>query len=191
MDILDLLPPDEPTVQGLKLYQQHFANARELVITLRAPDADQAERLAGALADRLRQQTNLVSEVTWQAPWNEHPEQLGELLGWLWFNQPPESFGSLTNRLAPDQLKSALEQTKEALATSMSPMDLARHEFDPFNLLTMPALTNLSSFAGGQNQQMFASAGRNISLVVRGIRRGSGQLPFLRKLVESDSCSCG
>ena len=157
VDILNLLPPDEPTVQGLKLYQQHFANARELVITLRAPDADQAERLAGALADRLRQQTNLVSEVTWQAPWMEHPEQLGELLGWLWFNQPPESFGSLTNRLAPDQLKPTLEQTKEALATSMSPMDLARHEFDPFDLLTMPALTNLSSFAGGQSQQMFAS----------------------------------
>jgi predicted RND superfamily exporter protein/lauroyl/myristoyl acyltransferase len=158
VDILDLLPPDEPTVQGLKLYQQHFANARELVISLRAPDAEQAERLAGELAERLRQQTNLVAEVTWQAPWNEHPEQLGELLGWLWFNQSPESFGELTNRLAPDQLKSALEQTKEALATSMSPMDLARREYDPFDLLTMPALTNLAGFSTDQSQQMFASA---------------------------------
>ncbi|MGA3284214.1 MAG: MMPL family transporter [Verrucomicrobiota bacterium] len=158
VDILDLLPPDEPTVQGLKLYQQHFANARELVIALRAPDAEQAERLAGALADRLRQQTNLVAEVTWQPPWMEHPEQLGELLGWLWFNQPPESFEALTNRLAPGELKSALEQTKEALATSMSPMDLARREFDPFDLLTMPALTNLASFSADQSQQMFASS---------------------------------
>ncbi len=157
VDILDLLPPDEPTVQGLKLYQEYFANARELIITLRAPDAGQAEQLAGALADRLRQHTNLVAEVTWQAPWNEHPEQLGELLGWLWFNQPPASFGELTNRLAPGQLKHALEQTKEALATSMSPMDLARREYDPFNLLTMPALTNLAGFSTGQNQQMFAS----------------------------------
>ncbi len=157
VDILNLLPPDEPTVQGLKLYQEHFANARELIITLRAPDAGQAERLAGELADRLRQQTNLVSEVTWQAPWMEHPEQLGELLGWLWFNQSPESFAALTNRLAPDQLKPTLEQTKEALATSMSPMDLARHEFDPFDLLTMPGLTNLAGFSGGQSQQMFAS----------------------------------
>ena len=87
----------------------------------------------------------------------EHPEQLGELLGWLWFNQPPNDFAALTNRLAPDQLKSALEQTKEALATSMSPMDLARREFDPFDLLTMPALTNLAGFSSGQSQQMFAS----------------------------------
>ncbi len=157
VDILDLLPPDEPTVQGLKLYQQHFANARELIITLHAPDAEQAERLAGALADRLRQQTNLVTEVTWQPPWNEHPEQLGELLGWLWFNQPPKDFGALTNHLAPDQLKPTLEQTKEALSTSMSPMDLARREYDPFDLLTMPALTNLAGFSSGQSQQMFAS----------------------------------
>jgi predicted RND superfamily exporter protein/lauroyl/myristoyl acyltransferase len=158
VDVLDLLPPDEPTVQGLKLYQQHFANARELVITLDAPDANRAEQLAGELADRLRQQTNLVAEVTWQAPWMEHPEQLGELLGWLWFNQSPASFGELTNRLAPDQLKTALEQTREALATSMSPMDLARRQYDPFNLLTMPALTNLAGFSTDQSQQMFASA---------------------------------
>src|SRR5665647_1044770 len=65
VDILDLLPPDEPSVQGLKLYQRHFTNARELVVTLRAPDADQAERLAGALAARLREQTNLVASVSW------------------------------------------------------------------------------------------------------------------------------
>jgi len=157
VDILDLLPPGEPTVQGLKLYQQHFANARELIITLRAAEAGQAKQLAGALADRLRQQTNLVSEVTWQAPWNEHLEQLGELLGWLWFNQLPKDFSNLTNRLAPDQLKPTLEQTKEALTTSMSPMDLYRREFDPFDLLTMPALTNLAGFSSGQDQQMFAS----------------------------------
>jgi len=38
-EVLDLLPPDEPAVQGLKIYQQHFANARELILTLRAADA--------------------------------------------------------------------------------------------------------------------------------------------------------
>jgi len=157
VDILDLLPSDEPTVQGLKLYEQHFADARELIITLHASDADSAEKLAGELANRLRQQTNLVAEVTWQPPWMEHPEQLGELLGWLWFNQPPDSFAALTNRLAPENLKTILDQTKESLATSMSPMDLARHEFDPFDLLAMPALSNFASFSGGQNQQMFAS----------------------------------
>ena len=157
VDILDLLPPDEPTVQGLKLYQQHFTNARELIVTLRAPDSDTAEKLAGELAARLRQQTNLVEEVTWQPPWMERPDQLGELLGWLWFNQPPGDFSALTNRLAPDQLKPTLDDTRELLATSMSPMDLARRSFDPFNLLTMPALTNISGLSMDQGNQMFAS----------------------------------
>jgi predicted exporter len=157
VDVLDLLPPDEPTVQGLKLYQQHFTNARELVLALRAPDADTAEKRAGELAARLRRQTNLVAEVTWQPPWMERPDQLGELLGWLWFNQPPGDFAALTNRLAPEQLKTALDETRELLATSMSPMDLARRSFDPFNLLTIPALTNLSGMSLDQGQQMFAS----------------------------------
>jgi predicted exporter len=157
VDILDLLPPDEPSVQGLKLYQQHFTNARELIVALRAPDSDTAERLAGELALRLRQETNLVSEVTWQAPWMEKPEQLGELLGWLWFNQPPNDFAALTNHLAPDQLKPQLDETRELLANSMSPMDLARRSFDPFNLLTMPALTNLSGMNMDQGNQLFAS----------------------------------
>jgi predicted exporter len=157
VDILDLLPPDEPSVQGLKLYQQHFTNARELIVALRAPDSDTAERLAGELALRLRQETNLVSEVTWQAPWMEKPELLGELLGWLWFNQPPNDFAALTNHLAPDQLKPQLDETRELLANSMSPMDLARRSFDPFNLLTMPALTNLSGMNMDQGNQMFAS----------------------------------
>ena len=54
VELLDLLPPDQPTVQGLKLYQRHFTNARELIITLRAPDGEKAERLAAVLGERLR-----------------------------------------------------------------------------------------------------------------------------------------
>ncbi len=165
VDILNLLPPDEPTVQGLKLYQQHFTNARELVITLRAPDAERAERLASALAARLRQETNLVAEVSWQPPWMEDPAQMAELLGCFWLNQPPATFGALTNRLAAGQLKAVLAQTKEELRTSMSPMDMARRAFDPFDLLNMPALTNLSGLSMGQGQQMFASSDGNFRLL--------------------------
>jgi predicted exporter len=157
VDVLDLLPPDEPTVQGLKLYQQHFTNARELIVSLRAPDSDTAEKLAGELATRLRQETNLVVEVTWQPPWMEKPEQLGELLGWLWFNQPPQDFSALTNRLAPENLKPQLDETRELLATSMSPMDLARRSFDPFNLLTMPGLEKFSGMNMDQGSQGFSS----------------------------------
>lgn len=158
VDVLDLLPPEEPSVQGLKLYERHFTRADELILTLRAPDANQALDLAGKLAATLREHTNLVREVTWQPPWMEHPEQLGELLGWLWFNQPPSAFAGLKERLGPDNLSNVLEQTKEALSTSMSPMDLARLEYDPYNLMSLSAVSGIANFSGGQNQQMFASA---------------------------------
>jgi len=37
VEVLDLLPADVPAVQGLKDYQRHFANTRELVISLAEP----------------------------------------------------------------------------------------------------------------------------------------------------------
>jgi predicted RND superfamily exporter protein/lauroyl/myristoyl acyltransferase len=152
-------------VQGLKLYQDHFANARELVITLRATEADQAEWAARSLAARLRQETTLVAEVSWQPPWMEDPAQMAELLGCLWLNQPPAAFAALTNRLAAGQLKALLTRTKEELTTSISPMDMARRAFDPFDLLDLPALTNLSGLSMGQGQQMFASSAGNFRLL--------------------------
>jgi len=189
-DVLNLLPPDEPTVRGLKLYQQHFANSRELVITLRAPDAEQAERLAKELAARLQQETNLVATVSWQPPWMDDPGQMAELLACLWLSQPPETFAALTNRLAPDQLKTVLTQTKEFLATSMSPMEVARRAFDPFDLLNMPGMTNLSGFATGQGQQMFASAEGGFRLLyvqaaldLTGYRACASWLKAIQKIV--------
>src|SRR6516165_2061546 len=65
VEIFDLLPGDLPAVKGLKLYQEHFSNARELVITVKAPDAELAETAARNIAYLLRARTNLVSSVTW------------------------------------------------------------------------------------------------------------------------------
>ena len=52
-EVLDLLPANVRAVQGLKLYQQHFTNARELVITVQAPDADTARSTAQGIAAAL------------------------------------------------------------------------------------------------------------------------------------------
>ena len=34
VEILNLLPGESSVVQGLKLYQQNFSNARELIVTI-------------------------------------------------------------------------------------------------------------------------------------------------------------
>jgi predicted RND superfamily exporter protein len=100
VEMLDLLPPNVPAVQGLKIYQQYFTDARELIVTVRAPDRETAERVAKTIADNLTQATNLVAIVTWQPPWQEHPEQTAELIAYLWLNQAPEKFSQLAARLS-------------------------------------------------------------------------------------------
>src|SRR5579864_3890970 len=71
VEVLDLLPSNNRAVEGLKLYQQHFSNARELIITVRSGTAEQTENAARSIAERLRGQTNLVASATWQPPWLE------------------------------------------------------------------------------------------------------------------------
>ena len=146
-DVLDLLPPGQTAVQGLKLYQQYFANARELILTLKAHDAEQAEIVAKEITFWLRQETNWIAEAAWQPPWMEDPAQLGELLACLRLNQEPQAFGELTNRLAPGNLKTVLAGTREVLATSLSPLEMARHAFDPYGLVDLPGSNSLGGAA--------------------------------------------
>jgi predicted RND superfamily exporter protein len=157
VEVLNLLPGDSPVVQGLKLYQQNFANARELIITLKSPEADQAESAALSLTAALRAATNLVAAANWQPPWLENPAQATELVAYLWLNQPPEVFGRLTNRLAETNLPTILQAAREQLATSLSPGDIARLSYDPYGLLNLPEAAGASAPSFQQGQEFFAS----------------------------------
>lgn len=158
VEVLNLLPNDLPVVRGLKLYQQNFSNARELIVTLRTADAEKAEAAARSLAQALRGETNLVSSVVWEPGWMEHPAQAAELIAFLWLNQPPDVFSNLANRLSGTNLSATLADAREQLATSLSPMDLARRSYDPYDLMRLPEnVTGMAaSFGGGQN--LFSSA---------------------------------
>jgi len=50
VDVLNLLPGDLPVVRGLQLYQRNFTDSRELILTVRAPDAARAQAAARTLA---------------------------------------------------------------------------------------------------------------------------------------------
>jgi predicted RND superfamily exporter protein len=158
VEVLDLLPGNVPAVAGLKLYQQHFADARQLVMTVHAPDADQAENAARAIAEQLRGQTGMVSEVVWQPPWLEHPDQTAELIAHLWLNQPPAVFAQLTNRLAPAELAGRLATAREQLATSMSPQDIGRISYDPLGLTQLPENVAGAAPSFGPGQELFSSS---------------------------------
>lgn len=157
VEVMNLLPDEFPVVRGLKLYQTNFANARELIITVKADEPEQAENAARTIALALRAATNLTAEVTWQPLWLENPGQSAELVAYLWLNQPPEIFGALTNRLASTNLAHALREAQEALTTSLSPQDLARRGYDPFNLTQLPeSVSGGNSF--GEGGEFFSSA---------------------------------
>jgi len=111
VEVLDLLPSNNRAIEGLKLYQEKFSNARELIVTVHDSDAEQAENGARAIAEHLRQRKDLVTTVTWQPPWLENPGQTAELIGYLWFNQSPEDFDQLTNRLDPANIPAASSHT--------------------------------------------------------------------------------
>ncbi len=157
VEVLNLLPADLPVVQGLKLYQQNFANSRELIVTVEGSSAEKTEAVARALARILRPQTNLVSSVVWQPGWLEQPALAAELIGYLWLNQPPEVFGELTNRLGHAGIEATLAEAREQLATSMSPMDLVRRGYDPYNLMQLPESVSNAGASFGDGQNLFSS----------------------------------
>src|SRR5881296_3807453 len=78
VEVLNLLPPNLPAVQGLKIYQENFSNARELIVTLEGSEPGELETTARTLANALRSETNLVAHVTWQPAWLEYPGQAAE-----------------------------------------------------------------------------------------------------------------
>jgi predicted exporter/lauroyl/myristoyl acyltransferase len=180
-EVLNLLPDDVPEVTGLKLYQRHFTDNRELIITVRGGDAAVAESAAKAIAEHLRSQTNLVAKVTWQPPWQEHPEQLAELVACLWLNQPVEQFAALTNRLAPEKLNAVLADAREQLATSLSPMALGQLGYDPFGFTDLPGQNALQGATGGQGGDGFASSDGTLRVVYVDAPEASASYVAVRK----------
>lgn len=166
VDVLNLLPKELPVVRGLELYQRHFTDSQELLLTVQSADAAKTEAVAGQLAKALREQINLVTSVMWQPAWLEHPAQAAELMAYLWLDQPPDVFGELTNRLTGTNINTTLAEAREQLATSLSPQDFARG-YDPYNLMNLPENVTVgasSMFSGGQG--MFASADGTFRIVI-------------------------
>lgn len=156
-DVLDLLPRNVRAVEGVKLYQQKFSNSRELIITVESAGKETTAQAAQAIAERLRGESNLVAEVTWQPPWLEHPEQTAELVAHLWFNQPPAEFAALAARLAGTNLPAVLAATREELATTLSPQEMARLSYDPFGLTRLPEAVAAAAPRFDQGDEAFAS----------------------------------
>ncbi len=156
-EVLNLLPADLPEVRGIKLWQEHFDGAGDLLITLRTDDPDESARLAESLAVALRAAPGLAIEVHWQAPWREHRGDSAELIAAMWLNQPSADVARLRERLDPPRLRERLTQLREQLAVSLSPDELARLSYDPLGLLDLPGSVATPFTQGDGEGPPFAS----------------------------------
>jgi predicted exporter/outer membrane lipoprotein-sorting protein len=137
VDVFNLLPADSRMVEGLKLYQKTFGSSGELILSVRSADAELTTRAARSLADDL-DRDGLTSRVVWRNPFLEDPAAMGELVAYLWFNQPGQVFARLNESFAEERLQPALETTLDRLATSLRPEEVARLSHDPFALTDLP-----------------------------------------------------
>jgi len=138
VDVFNLLPADSPVVDGLKLYQRSFGASQDLIISLRSPDVNLMEPAIRALAEKL-EDSGLTSRVIWRSPLGDNPDQLGEFLAYLWFNQPEKNLESLLRKLQEGQMEITLAKTVERLTTSLRPQEVARLAHDPFAITDLPA----------------------------------------------------
>jgi len=161
-DPLGLLPQDVPSIAGLRLHQQLFSGSRELLVTVTAPTAESAARLAEAIAVDLRQAPELVRAARWQLPLRE---ALAENIAWMWLQRPAADLTQLEQRWRPERLRGELAGVRERLSTSLDPMELGRAGYDPLGLLALPGA---ESGAGGMASEdaLFASAAGTFRLVM-------------------------
>ena len=133
-ELLPLLPPELPGVQGLAAYERGFASDREVIVVADAAGLDLARRgpVMAAARERLARVPGVESVA---APGFAGLGDLAEVLGWVWWNLPPETFDRLAAALEPDRVRARLESLPDAMQGALDPEELARLRLDPLGLL--------------------------------------------------------
>jgi predicted exporter len=145
-DIYSLLPAQAPTVEGLKRYQREFSSSHAVIIAINGPDR-QATQAGAEQVAQLLEQNQLSNLVVWQSPFREDTAALGELLAYLWINQPAEIFSAMVKRFDATTLPPYLGEVLERIATSFNAEEVGRLAYDPLGLTNIAEA--LAAQAGG------------------------------------------
>lgn len=151
-DIFGLLPNDLPVIKALSTYQKGFKREQELLLSIKAESASEAEAAAASLADNLSL-AGLASQVIWQNPAEQDNEVLAELLALQWLNVAPEKMQTLRQAFNPDTASAVFAQAQEAAADADDPFEAAVSLSDPFGLAQLSSEDSLES-----NASLVASA---------------------------------
>ncbi|GAT33998.1 predicted exporter [Terrimicrobium sacchariphilum] len=137
-DILNLLPASSPAVQGLKVYNADFTQARELafLLTWKQPP-DDAHRYREEFAELLKKQPWVV-RVLDTPPLAGASGQVNEILAPLLLNLPPQDFRAALDRLSEGTLEERFSRLADQVASG-SPKARFEWENDPLGLATAAA----------------------------------------------------
>jgi hypothetical protein len=148
VDILRLLPTKLKQVEGLSLFLKHFALPEELIVTIDAKDPEKAQAAVEAISTVLKDHPELVKAVVTESPWEKNPAVLSGFLGFSLINQPVEKMRGAMQRLSTEQSQATIEETLDALNSSVSTLEIAMLSYDPFRLFSSFAETSMSGLAG-------------------------------------------
>lgn len=137
-EILNLLPRHFNSVQALKIFNDEFAQSRELTFVLvdETGEAD-LDAFAEHFADLAREQpwaTRVMSEMPIESP--DGLEGLQRLALPLLLNLPPKKFDQALARLRPDAVSDRLRRLRDEIGAG-SPRAEMELTFDPLGIMSL------------------------------------------------------
>ncbi len=142
-NILEILPKDIPSVEALKVSQEHFDNDQQVVLLLESAEEEILEEDVAELAEWLRKKL-APAKVLYKAELEENPAALAEGLAVIWRGAPPEEVAKLAARvLDPQALEAHLENVKQEIRTSFDQQESTMSAYDPLGFLQHPAIQQL------------------------------------------------
>ncbi len=164
-EVLNLLPGKFPSVAGLKVYNNEFAQTRELTFALRCKpdDVDRLEEFASVFADRLREQpwaTRVLAGSPMESP--EGPRDLQRIAVPLLLNLDAAAYHQTISLLEPANLRSRLSRLHQEIEAG-SPRAELELSLDPLGLIA-PALKPFAGNVALQQDQPLVSPDRTMRL---------------------------
>jgi predicted RND superfamily exporter protein len=164
-EVLNLLPGKFESVQGLKVYNNDFAQTRELTFALvcQPNDVDRLEEFAPTFAERLRAQpwsTRVLGGSPMETPAGVH--DLQGLAVPLLLNLEPQAFAETVAILQPAKLQARLTRLHQEIEAG-SPRPEFELQLDPLGVVA-PALKPFAGNAALEEGQPLTSPDRTLRI---------------------------
>ncbi|MBA3543019.1 MAG: MMPL family transporter [Chthoniobacterales bacterium] len=162
-EVLNLLPGKFESVQGLKVYNNDFAQTRELTFALacQPDDVDRLEEFAPVFAERLRTQpwsTRVLAGSPMESP--EAVADLQRIAVPLLLNLEPQAFAETVAVLQPGKLQARLSRLHQEIEAG-SPRPEFELQLDPLGVVA-PALKPFAGNAALEQDQPLTSPDRTM-----------------------------